>query len=184
MAVFRTQEWAHRRRKGQLSLNGCSFAGLRANRECSTQALHPLPDSKESEPAWRGHAKTASIIPDHYLHFAIPTRHADFDRTGTGMAAHVRERLLHYPEDTHFVLLRKLTGKGVSDRDAHACRAGDLICLPVQGCHETEIVEHGGPQEQCHIAHHGDRIFDEAADTIHPAAQGSWRVGQGDREPM
>jgi tRNA A37 threonylcarbamoyltransferase TsaD len=89
-----------------------------------------------------------------------------------GVPGAVVQSLLHHAIDAGLQLFRQIVGHALGVHcDGHAGAFGDLARLPLQGGHQAQIVQHGGTQQQRHVAHHVDAALGELADGLHVAAQ-------------
>ncbi len=87
----------------------------------------------------------------------------DAHRCCVGMARAVVQRLLDNPVDASLVFVGKIVGiefRGYAH--VHRRTLGNLARLPLQRGDQAQIVEHRRPQQQSHVTHNTDRVFDKA----------------------
>ena len=91
--------------------------------------------------------------------------HGHLDVVRAGVLDAVVQRFLDDAVDAGLVVFGKVFGnRGGVDGDPDAAAFRDFAGLPLEGGREAEVVEHGGAQQQRHIADHADGGFNQLLD--------------------
>jgi hypothetical protein len=89
------------------------------------------------------------------------------------MSRGIIEGFLDHAVDARAMRIEQVVGDVVGDQfHPEVGAAGDFAGLPLQSRQQSEIVEHGGAQQQGHVANHRNALFCHAADRGQPVALG------------
>ena len=129
--------------------------------------------TEKSHAAVTAWIETNAIVFDGEDEVLILLLNHNANTPGMGVLDAIVERFLDNAIDAGAMVFGEIIGKFVvDDIDDEASTFGNFATLPLEGSDEAEVVEHGGAEEESHVADFVDALFGKKLDALQAGGQG------------